>query len=466
MRNIFVHATVDLFDNDIVEKKVSKAFYTEFIERKEKNPVNYINKHDYFYWLLHMPRELRKEVKQNITQENYLYPVSVNINDIIDVESEFWQDLRRTHEPLTEKNVVVSISEKAAFMLNGSTFSSFFNHPEFSPCISDLWECSPQNELVGFEPNVIWEKFVENCKRFLIPNFKHKRFYIKCNSSDSYTVFLNSIGVEFNVIPVEYFLYDTFRTCGLGGFNMDWDKQMSKEDIVDLIWTDDKKYNALYLNRMPKEHRAQSLIEAGSRDLLKDMIWSCGYKEDFHWPNDADVLGDLPKLAEGEPYENISNNDIPVKHDRVFNVQWLLDCKINIVSESHARDLLIYLDPPHPVRFLTEKIFKPMAYGMPFMVIGGKGTLARLHDLGFKTFPEWFDESYDMEENFNLRIKKMYDSYEKFLSEDHSIDEIKNSLEHNFNRLYDRFWIMSRMVDPIRLIWDDIEQQRATFKAK
>ena len=56
----------------------------------------------------------------------------------------------------------------------------------------------------------------------------------------------------------------------------------------------------------------------------------------------------------------------------------------------------------------------------------------------------------------------MLDSYEKFLSEEHSIEEIRDALEHNFNRISDRFWIMSRIVDPIRIIWDEIEIKRST----
>ena len=58
----------------------------------------------------------------------------------------------------------------------------------------------------------------------------------------------------------------------------------------------------------------------------------------------------------------------------------------------------------------------------------------------------------------------MLDSYEKFLSEEHSIDEIRDTLEHNFNRINDRFWIMSRMVDPIRIMWDSIELKQASRK--
>ena len=50
-------------------------------------------------------------------------------------------------------------------------------------------------------------------------------------------------------------------------------------------------------------------------------------------------------------------------------------------------------------------------------------------------------------------------NYEDALAE---LEEIRDALEHNFNRISDRFWIMSRMVDPIRIIWDEIEIKRST----
>ena len=126
--------------------------------------------------------------------------------------------------------------------------------------------------------------------------------------------------------------------------------------------------------------------------------------------------------------------------------------------------MIIEMDPHHPVRFLTEKTFKPMSYGMPFMIFGNRHSLKRVRDLGFKTFPEWFDESYDELGNFSQRLEAMLDAYEKFLSEDHTIEEILPALQHNYQRISDRFWIMSRMVDPIRIMWDKIEDKKVTRK--
>ena len=484
VRTIFVNATVNPNDYETVQKKVSKAFIADSLFDKDYNTFNYINKHDYLNWILNQTRRMRKEIAVNLTADHFIYPVSVDINHAIDVESPFWADLIKRFEPIQDWKVVVSISEKAAFMLNGQTFAKFFNHPEFSAVISDVWECGPQ---LTTKPDVgpdgfteiselnVWEYFLENCKRHLKPigECKHKRFYVKPNSDKDYTFFLQGQGIDFEVIPFEYFLFDTNNVCGIKSSRnmdmMDWEDAMDYQPfdinkVLESIWHDDKEYDALLLNRVPKQHRLSVIAEAETRGLLDNMIWSCGYETDnMTLPGDdpdvdKKVLSMLPKQAEFEPHDNISGNEIPIHHDRKFNLKWPQKCKINIITESQARDLIIDHDPPHPVRFLTEKTFKAMAWGMPFLFVGNQHGLQRLRDLGFKTFPEWFDESYDELDNYNLRIKGMFDAYEKFLSEEHSIDEIQNSLEHNFNKIHDSFWVSSRLVDPMRIIIDRIEE--------
>jgi predicted XRE-type DNA-binding protein len=44
---------------------------------------------------------------------------------------------------------------------------------------------------------------------------------------------------------------------------------------------------------------------------------------------------------------------------------------------------------------LTEKTFKPIALGMPFVIVGTQGSLKYLRSYGFKTFSDVWDESYD-----------------------------------------------------------------------
>ena len=89
---------------------------------------------------------------------------------------------------------------------------------------------------------------------------------------------------------------------------------------------------------------------------------------------------------------------------------------------------------------ITEKTFKPIAMGMPFVIVGTKGSLEYLRSYGFRTFEGIWDESYDMAED-DVRI-------ERIASLLRSLDELPTSakqdlfeqaqevIEHNWNHFY------------------------------
>lgn len=54
--------------------------------------------------------------------------------------------------------------------------------------------------------------------------------------------------------------------------------------------------------------------------------------------------------------------------------------------------------------FFSEKAYKPIGIGMPFITLGNPGTLEDLRNQGFFTFNEWFDESYDLDYPLEKRI--------------------------------------------------------------
>ena len=63
---------------------------------------------------------------------------------------------------------------------------------------------------------------------------------------------------------------------------------------------------------------------------------------------------------------------------------------------------------------LTEKIYKPIAYRTPFIVAGSAGTLKHLRSLGYETFPEMFDETYDTVVNPRKRMTLILRELEKW----------------------------------------------------
>jgi hypothetical protein len=59
-------------------------------------------------------------------------------------------------------------------------------------------------------------------------------------------------------------------------------------------------------------------------------------------------------------------------------------------------------------KHLTEKIFKPIAVGKPFILAGGIGNLEYLKSYGFKTFGDLWSETYDQVHNSKERIETIF----------------------------------------------------------
>lgn len=66
-----------------------------------------------------------------------------------------------------------------------------------------------------------------------------------------------------------------------------------------------------------------------------------------------------------------------------------------------------YTDQNHDP-FFTEKTFKPIAYGHPFLLFSSAGALTLLQSLGFETFADVFDESYDLIESPQRRMEHLF----------------------------------------------------------
>jgi hypothetical protein len=93
-------------------------------------------------------------------------------------------------------------------------------------------------------------------------------------------------------------------------------------------------------------------------------------------------------------------------------------------------------DYPHP--YLSEKSYKGITSKRPFVILGAPKSLQLLKDYGFRTFDQWWDESYDSEQSIDRRLVKVYAIIKKLCNL--SIDELKNMcdemspiLEYNFN---------------------------------
>jgi hypothetical protein len=89
---------------------------------------------------------------------------------------------------------------------------------------------------------------------------------------------------------------------------------------------------------------------------------------------------------------------------------------------------------------ITEKTFKPIALGMPFVIVGTRGSLEYLRSYGFRTFEHIWDESYDLEED-DVRIARIasllrsLDELPATAKQD-LFDQAQEVIEHNWNHFY------------------------------
>jgi len=88
---------------------------------------------------------------------------------------------------------------------------------------------------------------------------------------------------------------------------------------------------------------------------------------------------------------------------------------------------------------ITEKVCRPIYHKRPFILIGARGFMSRLRDLGFKTFEDIIPNYY---ENFDYCVEQAFECLDKtyaknfYGSHPHQmLDDCKEDVEHNYELL-------------------------------
>jgi hypothetical protein len=123
------------------------------------------------------------------------------------------------------------------------------------------------------------------------------------------------------------------------------------------------------------------------------------------------------------PWVNKLYDLVPIEIDKTIDFNLANDITfsnfestfVSVVTETHVdKDIL----------FFSEKIWKPIYVGHPFLIYGNPETLKKLRELGFRTFSRWWDESYDEEYDEKERMYKIIDilNYLNTLSKEELIE--------------------------------------------
>ena len=152
-----------------------------------------------------------------------------------------------------------------------------------------------------------------------------------------------------------------------------------------------KTKDFLYLNKMRKRHRETLWHTLRQGDLLENSLFTFHYLEPEHrLPPEYE----LPWVDRHNYPKRGFDQDV---YERPYN-----DCAVSIVSETSVDCV-----------FITEKIYKPLMAGQIFVVSGFKGLLAKLRSMGFQTYGEFMDESYDEEPDHDKRCDMIRSTLEK-----------------------------------------------------
>lgn len=145
------------------------------------------------------------------------------------------------------------------------------------------------------------------------------------------------------------------------------------------------------------------------------------------------------KQLNGNPilWDAENNNDVISieSQKQKNNIDAIRSAFVDVVTETRYVSNMINL---------TEKTIKPIVAYRPFVLLGPIGTLDHLKSLGFKTFNDWWDESYDQESNHNKRLEMVYNIIKSINSKSISelekmLAEMKPILEHNYKNLHNQF---------------------------
>ena len=118
--------------------------------------------------------------------------------------------------------------------------------------------------------------------------------------------------------------------------------------------------------------------------------------------------------------------------ERHVNVDWYTTTNFSMVAETDGwkRD------------FISEKSFKPFAFRHPLMICGPYKILERIKRIGFATFDNIIDESYDQILHQKPRLKSISRELQR-LYNDYLVDcdmfadtETQRRIEHNYNLFY------------------------------
>ena len=202
---------------------------------------------------------------------------------------------------------------------------------------------------------------------------------------------------KFGFAQVDYFFHifaahDWYRGHEfLPGLIAPKDRNLHKTYIsFNRLTSNERVYRSLFVNELYKNN----LLEDGHVSFSKDCPEGGAFDEN---------------LRRSVPIHNL---DPELITQAVNNINAMPELRIDFAEDDYIPNQSMVLSPLSQLMesflfvvtetcfwqsktHLTEKIFKPIVLRMPFVLVGCAHNLAYLRSYGFKTFGDYWDESYD-----------------------------------------------------------------------
>jgi len=218
--------------------------------------------------------------------------------------------------------------------------------------------------------------------------------------------------------------------------------QGPRSQTLDEILNYDKKYLALF-GKPRKFMRSGAILKMHQKNIADEALISClsegkGIQKTIESASDfwdRDQLEKILPLYQG-PVDDITY-DAPETDDSnyrgyPYDPNLYRKTAISIVAETN--DIPVDGIPTLEQFWVTEKICRTMYNFHPFVVLSTPYFLKNLRELGYQTFDCVIDESYDLQQDPELRLEMAIDSAQKLVQ---IIDDpkVRTICEHNHVQL-------------------------------
>ena len=211
----------------------------------------------------------------------------------------------------------------------------------------------------------------------------------------------------------------------------------------------------LSMNRRLREHRLATLCVLSKNNLIENNGVSFQFTIDKNYPYNVNgFFRDMERYNEYKvEYEKLRKMEyqyvdyplaLEAKDGMNHGYGWenklpYINSYINITTET---------DFVNPTGYASEKVWKPIAYLQPFILVGSPHTLKFIRSFGFKTFNGFIDESYDRVEE----IDKRFALIEK---------EIEKISKMSKQEIHDWYWSMEDILVHNHKLFLDIGEHKA-----